>query len=63
MFVHVNPEANAFGETISTFKFAERVASIELGAAQVNKEAGQVIELKEEVVFRLDHFEFKYIYF
>ncbi|KAG6472785.1 hypothetical protein ZIOFF_070263 [Zingiber officinale] len=49
MFVHVNPEANAFGETISTLKFAERVASIELGAAQVNKEAGQVIELKEEI--------------
>lgn len=50
MFVHLNPEANAFGETISTLKFAERVASIELGAAQVNKEAGQVIELKEEVL-------------
>ncbi|CAL9172148.1 unnamed protein product, partial [Musa hybrid cultivar] len=49
MFVHLNPEANAFGETISTLKFAERVASIELGAAQVNKEAGQVIELKEEI--------------
>ncbi|XP_074573949.1 kinesin-like protein KIN-14F [Curcuma longa] len=49
MFVHVNPEANAFGETISTLKFAERVASIELGVAQVNKEAGQVIELKEEI--------------
>ncbi|WOL12088.1 hypothetical protein Cni_G20852 [Canna indica] len=49
MFVHINPEVNAFGETISTLKFAERVASIELGAAQVNKEAGQVIELKEEL--------------
>lgn len=38
MFVHVNPEAYVFGETISTLKFAERVATIELGAARVNKE-------------------------
>ncbi|XP_073009938.1 kinesin-like protein KIN-14F isoform X1 [Typha latifolia] len=49
MFVHINPEENAFGETISTLKFAERVASIELGAARVNKETGQVRELKEEI--------------
>uniref|UniRef100_A0A6V7QXD4 Kinesin motor domain-containing protein n=1 Tax=Ananas comosus var. bracteatus TaxID=296719 RepID=A0A6V7QXD4_ANACO len=52
MFVHINPEVDAFGETISTLKFAERVSSIELGAAHVNKESGQVKELKEEV-FRL----------
>lgn len=51
MFVHINPEVDAFGETISTLKFAERVSSIELGAARVNKESGQVKELKEEVVF------------
>lgn len=51
MFVHINPEVEAFGETISTLKFAERVSSIELGAARVNKESGQVKELKEEVVF------------
>lgn len=49
MFVHVNPELNAFGETISTLKFAERVSSIELGAAQSNKETGEIRELKEEV--------------
>lgn len=49
MFVHINPELNAIGETISTLKFAERVSSIELGAAQSNKETGEIRELKEEV--------------
>lgn len=50
MFVHINPEKDAFSETVSTLKFAERVASIELGAARVNKESGHVKELKEEVL-------------
>ncbi|XP_068636500.1 kinesin-like protein KIN-14F isoform X2 [Aristolochia californica] len=49
MFVHINPEMDAIGETISTLKFAERVTSIELGAAHANKETGEVRELKEEV--------------
>ncbi|KAM0943058.1 putative minus-end-directed kinesin ATPase [Dioscorea sansibarensis] len=49
MFVHINSEVNAFGETISTLKFAERVASIELGAARANKETGEIKELKEEI--------------
>ncbi|KAJ6800520.1 kinesin-like protein KIN-14F isoform X2 [Iris pallida] len=49
MFVHINPELNSFGETISTLKFAERVASIELGAARANKESGDVRDLKEEI--------------
>ncbi|KAK2378199.1 kinesin protein KIN-14F [Trifolium repens] len=49
MFVHINPEINAIGETISTLKFAERVASIELGAAKSNKETGEIRELKEEI--------------
>jgi len=49
MFVHVNPETDSFIETMSTLKFAERVATIELGAARANKEAGQVKDLKEEV--------------
>ncbi|XP_020699242.1 kinesin-like protein KIN-14F [Dendrobium catenatum] len=49
MLVHINPEINAFGETISTLKFAERVSSVELGAARVNKETGELRELKEEV--------------
>ncbi|XAR67335.1 Minus-end-directed kinesin ATPase [Bertholletia excelsa] len=29
MFIHINPEVNAIGETISTLKFAERVASMD----------------------------------
>lgn len=49
MFVHINPDVNAYGETISTLKFAERVASIELGAARSNKETGEIRELKEEI--------------
>ncbi|PIA58345.1 hypothetical protein AQUCO_00500341v1, partial [Aquilegia coerulea] len=49
MFVHINPEVSSFGETISTLKFAERVASIELGAARSNKETGEIKALKEEI--------------
>ncbi|EOY11923.1 Kinesin-like protein 1 isoform 2 [Theobroma cacao] len=49
MFVHISPEVNAIGETVSTLKFAERVASIELGAARSNKETGEIRELKEEI--------------
>ncbi|XP_022139575.1 kinesin-like protein KIN-14F isoform X2 [Momordica charantia] len=49
MFVHINPEVDSLGETISTLKFAERVASIELGAARCNKENGQIRELKDEI--------------
>jgi kinesin family member C2/C3 len=52
MFVHISPEANAVGETISTLKFAERVATVELGAARVNKDGADVKELKEQVYFR-----------
>lgn len=49
MFVHIAPEYEALGETISTLKFAERVATVELGAAKVNKDSGEVKELKEQV--------------
>eukprot|EP01018_Ginkgo_biloba_P028244 Gb_36421 [translate_table: standard] len=49
MFVHISPELDAYGETISTLKFAERVATVELGAARSNKESGEVRELKEEI--------------
>ena len=51
MFVHISPEADAISETLSTLKFAERVASVELGAAQVNKESGEVKELRQQVLF------------
>ncbi|CAI8603740.1 unnamed protein product [Vicia faba] len=49
MFVHISPEANAIGETISTLKFAERVATVELGAARVNKDGADVKDLKEQI--------------
>lgn len=49
MFVHISPEPDATGETISTLKFAERVATVELGAARVNKDNGEVKELKEQI--------------
>ncbi|XP_074320467.1 kinesin-like protein KIN-14F [Silene latifolia] len=49
MFVHINPEANAIGETLSTLKFAERVASIELGAARANKETTEIRDLRAEI--------------
>lgn len=49
MFVHISPEMDAIGETISTLKFAERVATVELGAARVNKDSTDVKELKEQI--------------
>ncbi|XP_057483379.1 kinesin-like protein KIN-14I isoform X2 [Actinidia eriantha] len=49
MFVHISPGADALGETISTLKFAERVATVELGAARVNKDGADVKELKEQI--------------
>nr|CAB3501073.1 unnamed protein product [Digitaria exilis] len=42
-------ESDAVGETISTLKFAERVSTVELGAARLNKESGEVRELKEQI--------------
>lgn len=50
MFVHISPEPEALGETISTLKFAERVSTVELGAARVNKESSDVKELREQVL-------------
>lgn len=49
MFVHISPEPEALVETISTLKFAERVSTIELGAARVNKDSADIKELKEQV--------------
>ncbi|KAH9328832.1 hypothetical protein KI387_000940, partial [Taxus chinensis] len=49
MFVHISPEVDAYGETMSTLKFAERVATVELGAAKSNKESGEIRELKEQI--------------
>jgi len=39
----------SFGETISTLKFAERVSSVELGAACSNKVSGEVQNLRDQV--------------
>ncbi|XP_076900432.1 kinesin-like protein KIN-14F [Bidens hawaiensis] len=49
MFVHISPELNAVGETLGTLKFAERVAKVELGAAQVHKDSSDVKDLKEQI--------------
>ncbi|PON48906.1 Kinesin-like protein [Trema orientale] len=49
MFVHISPEPDAIGETISTLKFAERVATVELGAAKVNKDSSDVKDLKDQI--------------
>ncbi|KAK3036758.1 hypothetical protein RJ639_029723 [Escallonia herrerae] len=49
MFVHISPEIDAIGETISTLKFAERVSTVELGAARANKDSADVKELKEQI--------------
>ena len=49
MFAHVSPEGDSFGETISTLKFAQRVSTVELGAARANKESSEIMQLKEQV--------------
>ncbi|KAG1326219.1 Kinesin-like protein KIN-14P [Cocos nucifera] len=49
MFVHISPEMDAISETISTLKFAERVATVELGAAKKNRDNGEVKELREQI--------------
>ena len=47
LFVHMSPKLNVDGETLSTLKFAEQVATIEFGAAQVHKDSSDVKDLKE----------------
>ncbi|XP_058757794.1 kinesin-like protein KIN-14C isoform X1 [Vicia villosa] len=44
MFVQINSDANSYSETMSTLKFAERVSSVELGAARNNKDARELLE-------------------
>ena len=50
MFAHVSPEGDSFGETVGTLKFAQRVSTVELGAARANKESNEVLQLKQQVV-------------
>ncbi|XP_038720144.1 kinesin-like protein KIN-14L isoform X1 [Tripterygium wilfordii] len=49
MFAHVSPEGDSFGETVCTLKFAQRVSTVELGAARANKESSEVMRLKEQI--------------
>ncbi|KAJ9184835.1 hypothetical protein P3X46_004522 [Hevea brasiliensis] len=49
MFARVSPEGDSFGQTISTLQFAQRVSTVELGAARVNKESSEIMQLKEQV--------------
>ncbi|KAJ0438211.1 putative minus-end-directed kinesin ATPase [Helianthus annuus] len=49
MFIHVSPDPDTVGETISTLKFAERVSTVELGAAKSNKDDIDLRQLKEQV--------------
>ncbi|KAL8227950.1 hypothetical protein R6Q57_015534 [Mikania cordata] len=51
MFIHVSPDPDTVGETISTLKFAERVSTVELGAAKSNKDDTDLKQLKEQVAF------------
>nr|KYP61580.1 Kinesin-4 [Cajanus cajan] len=49
MFFQINSDVSSYSETLSTLKFAERVAGIELGAARSSKEGKDVRELMEQV--------------
>lgn len=49
MFVQINPEIASFSESLSTLKFAERVAGVELGAAKSQKEGKDIKDLMEQV--------------
>ncbi|KAI3807572.1 hypothetical protein L1987_23502 [Smallanthus sonchifolius] len=51
MFIHVSPDPDTVGETISTLKFAERVSTVELGAAKSTKDDTDLKQLKEHVAF------------
>lgn len=49
MLAHVIPDGDNFAETMSTLRFAQKISSVELGAAQSNRKNIEVMELKEEV--------------
>ncbi|KAL1549765.1 kinesin-like protein KIN-14G [Salvia divinorum] len=49
IFIHISPEPDALGETVSTLKFAERVSTVELGSARANKDSPDVRDLKEQI--------------
>ncbi|KAF3332866.1 kinesin-4 [Carex littledalei] len=49
MFAHISPEIDSYAETISTLKFAQRVSTVELGAACANKESNEMRDLKNQI--------------
>ncbi|KAG6497169.1 hypothetical protein ZIOFF_045057 [Zingiber officinale] len=49
MLAHVSPEADSYGETISTLKFAQRTSTVELGTPRQNKESSEIQELKDQI--------------
>ncbi|GAB2221620.1 hypothetical protein Droror1_Dr00012805 [Drosera rotundifolia] len=49
MFAHISPEGDDFSETVSTLKFAQRVSTVELGAASLNKQSSEVVDLRLQV--------------
>ena len=49
MFVHVAPEANSAGETMSTLNFGKAVTEITLGEAKRNVDSGASWEMKERL--------------
>ncbi|KAL9262379.1 Kinesin-like protein [Drosera capensis] len=44
-----SPEGDDFSETVSTLKFAQRVSTVELGAASLNKQSSEVMDLRLQV--------------
>ncbi|KAJ7972201.1 Kinesin-like protein, partial [Quillaja saponaria] len=49
MLAHISPEEDSFCETFSTLKFAQRVSAVELGAACMNRESSEVMQLKQKI--------------
>ncbi|CAO2831700.1 unnamed protein product [Amaranthus hypochondriacus] len=49
VLAHVIPDGDNFAETMSTLRFAQKISSVELGAAQSNRKNIEVMELKEEI--------------
>ncbi|KAE8684084.1 Kinesin-4 [Hibiscus syriacus] len=49
MFVHIASEYEARGGTLSSLNFAERVATVELGAAKVNTESVEMKKPKDQI--------------
>nr|GEX05768.1 kinesin-like protein KIN-14Q [Tanacetum cinerariifolium] len=51
IFIHVSPDPDTVGETVTTLNFAERVSTVELGAGKSNNGAEDLKKLKEQVTF------------